>query len=289
LCRNLNYFQRFQAPLKIAPLHYSHAPSVINIFVSSHLRSYLSSLQAVTRRGDVRIEDIASTNAANKIGHCILIHGWASDARAMRHLQRALRELPQAARWQFWDVSYDTSWTAFPDSARLIVDELQAREHDFSRTLLIGYSMGGLVARQMVAEGFPISNLVTLCTPHHGPVRWMPLPLRGSRSLARWSHFVKKLNTNPRDIEARENYHFFAVTYRDLLGAHRSDGMVSLRSALGLRLGEVASRHTMQLKYKTPISALMPFDPHWRAMFPQYIPPAIEHIGKLMEARGTRP
>jgi pimeloyl-ACP methyl ester carboxylesterase len=251
-------------------------------------------LQAIVRRGDVRIEDIAPAadapadaapaDTAQEIGHCILIHGWASDARAMRHLRRALRELPQAARWRFWDVSYDTSWTPFPNSARQIVAELQKREHDFSRTILIGYSMGGLVARQMVAEGFPVSALVTLCTPHHGPVRWVPMPLRGPRSLAQWSHFAKKLNANPRDIAARKNYHFFAVTYRDLFGMHRSDGMVSLRSALGLRLGEVASRHTMHLKYRTPISALMPFDPHWRAMFPQYIAPAIEHIGRLMEA-----
>jgi pimeloyl-ACP methyl ester carboxylesterase len=238
------------------------------------------------RRGDVRIEDIAPLDGANEIGHCILVHGWASDARAMRHLRKALRELPQAARWRFWDVTYDTSWTAFPDSARQIVNQLQAREHDFALTILIGYSMGGLVARQMVAEGFPVSNLVTLCTPHHGPARWVPMPLRGPRSLAQWSHFARKLNANPRDVAARRHYHFFAVTYRDLFGVHRSDGMVSLRSALGLRLGEVASRHTMQLKYKTPISVMMPFDPHWRAMFPQYIQPAIAHIGGLMEARG---
>ncbi len=59
--------------------------------------------------------------------------------------------------------------------------------------------------------------------------------------------------------------------------------MVAKGSALGMQLGEVASRHTMRLKYSVPVTAIMPFDPHWRAMFPRYIRPAIRHIGELMK------
>lgn len=255
------------------------------------LKYYLDSLGIIARRAAIDIRDLAplSTPVVPADGsehvtkHCILIHGWASDARAMRHVREALRKLPQSAGRRFWDVTYDTAWTPFPASAKSIVRELYTREHDFSRTLLIGYSMGGLIARQMVAEGFPCDALVTLCTPHHGPLRWVPVPLRGPRSLATWSRVTAALNRHPQDIAARHKYHLFAVTYRDRFGFHGHDGMVTQSSALGLKLGEVASRKTMHLKYSVPISAIMPFDPHWRAMFPHYIPPAIRHIGGLLE------
>lgn len=252
--------------------------------MSHHLRSYFHSVCAVLRKSPVRIVDMAPQTESPTGKHCILIHGWASDARAMRHVRDELRQLPAAEDWRFWDVSYDTTWTPFPDNARAVIAELKTREHDFERTILIGYSMGGLVARQMVAEGFPCEALVTLCTPHHGPVRWVPVPTRGPRSLAKWSRFTRALNRNPRDVSARSKYHFFAVTFRDRFGFHRNDGMVSQSSALGLELGEVASRQTMQLKYSVPVAAMMPFDPHWRAMFPRYIQPAIQHIGELMKA-----
>lgn len=252
--------------------------------MSLHFLSYLNSLRSVLRKSPVHIVDMEPQQPSSTAKHCILIHGWASDARAMRHVRDELRELPEAAGWRFWDISYDTTWTPFPSNARSIIKELKKREHDFSNTILIGYSMGGLVARQMVAEGFPCEALVTLCTPHHGPVRWVPVPTRGPRSLAKWNHCTRALNRHPGDIEARKKYHFFAVTFRDKFGFHRNDGMVSQKSALGLELGEVASRKTMQLKYAIPVTVLMPFDPHWRAMFPRYIQPAIRHIAQLMKA-----
>lgn len=250
-----------------------------------HLRSYIHSLRTVVRKTSVQISRQApsAADASASAKHCILVHGWAADARALFSLRDTLRKLPQAASWSFWDVTYDTSRVPYPQSAQLIVQEMKKQEFDFSQTLLIGYSMGGLIVRQMVAEGFPCHSLVTICTPHHGPTRWLPLPMRGARSLARWSHFTRALNRHPRDVAARKKYHLFAMTYRDSFGFHQNDGLVSQESALGLHLGEVASRQTMNLKYSVPISALMPFDPHWRAMFPQYIKPAVRHIASLLE------
>ena len=119
-------------------------------------------------------------------------------------------------------------------------------------------------------------------------MRSIPVPTRGPRGLAKWSRCNRELNRNPRDVSSRKKYHFFAVTFRDEFVAHKSDGMVSQSSALGFELGEVASRQTMKLKYSIPVAALMPFDPHWRAMFPRYIQPAIAHIGKLMKAEEPR-
>lgn len=245
------------------------------------LKSYFNALRNFPKRSEALVREIPSQNDGGT-KHCIVVHGWAGEARAMRPWQSALRDLPAAASWRFWDVTYDTSHTPFPSSARQLIDLLENSGNDFSQTILVGYSMGGLVVRQMVADGFPCAQLVTLCSPHHGPVGWMPVPFRGARSLAKWSRFVRNLNSNRRDIQSRSRYHFFAVAYRDWFGAHAHDGMVRTRSALGEKLGEVATRRIIRLKYSVPISAIMPIDPHWRAMFPQYAKPALEHIGKLM-------
>jgi pimeloyl-ACP methyl ester carboxylesterase len=246
------------------------------------LSHYLDSLRIVTRRHQVALQHFAPRNGESSTRHCLILHGWASDATALQKVREHLRALPQAAAWNFWDISYDTTWQPFPTSAQQILGKLKATEHDFSQTLLIGYSMGGLVARGLVAEGFPCSALVTLCSPHHGPVNWMPLPTRGPRSLGNWSRHTHALDRHPRDIAHRKNYHFFGITYRDSFGYHNHDGMVAKSSALGEKLGEVAERCAMQLKYSTPVSILMPIDPHWRGMFPKYIGPALRHIGTLL-------
>lgn len=246
------------------------------------LSHYYDSLRIVSRRHKVALRHFAPLCAQASTSHCLILHGWASDARALQKIRQHLQDLPQAATWNFWDISYDTTWQSFPESARQIMSKLNSTGHNFSRTLLIGYSMGGLVARQLVAEGFPCSDLITLCSPHHGPVNWMPIPLRGPRSLGQWSQHLRALDRQPHDIAQRNHYHFFGITYSDSLGFHSHDGMVSKSSALGEKLGAVATRHTIQLRYSTPVSMLMPIDPHWRGMFPQYVGPALQHIGILL-------
>jgi pimeloyl-ACP methyl ester carboxylesterase len=206
----------------------------------------------------------------------------------MRQVREYLQRAPVAATWNFWDISYDTTWQSFPESARQISSALQKTGHDFEQTILIGYSMGGLVARQLVADGFSCSQLVTLCTPHHGPVRWMPVPTRGPRSLAHWNRHARVLDRHPRDVALREKYHFFAVTYRDTFGVHHHDGMVAQSSALGCKLPGVKTRRTVKLKYSVPVSAFLPIDPHWRGMFPRYISPALDHIAGLMQDEEPR-
>jgi pimeloyl-ACP methyl ester carboxylesterase len=244
---------------------------------------YFDSLRVVTRRHDIALQHFEPRSGKASNRHCLILHGWASDASALMRIREYLRVAPQAADWNFWDITYDTTWQPFPQSAVQILGKLKSTGHDFSETLVIGYSMGGLVARQLVAEGLPCSNLMTLCTPHHGPVRWMPIPTRGPRSLGNWSRHTKTLNHHPRDIENRKRYHFFGITYTDTFGFHNHDGMVSKASAMGEKLGEVATRRVMQLKYSVPISMLMPVDPHWRGMFPKYIGPALRHAAELMK------
>jgi pimeloyl-ACP methyl ester carboxylesterase len=246
------------------------------------LQHYLDSLRVVTRRHQISVRHYAPSKPSHK--HCFFLHGWASDSTALRGIRSHLQDSPAGDSWHFWNITYDTTWQPFPQSARQILKKLKTCGYDFEENIIIGYSMGGLVARQLVAEGFPCTHLVTLCTPHHGPVRWMPVPMRGPRSLAGWGSHTKALDRHPRDVLMRNRYHFFAMSYEDTFGPHDHDGMVSVWSALGKNLGEVATRHTMELKYAVPVSAIMPVDPHWRGMFPKYIDPALRHIDGLMRA-----
>jgi pimeloyl-ACP methyl ester carboxylesterase len=211
--------------------------------------------------------------------HCIVLHGWSLDSSGVSEITEAVRALPQARGRRFWDVSYDTQWTTFTSSARHIMAKLQYTEHDFSDTLLIGYSMGGVVARQMIALGFPCRALITICSPHHGPMPWIPPVGRGPRSITRWSPILAALNRHPVDIAHRECYHFFAITYTDRLGYHEHDGIVPTRSALGEGLGPIAWREKIHLKYSTAAT----YDPHWRGKVATYISPVLKVAASLMQ------
>jgi len=245
--------------------------------LQARLRSMWIGARVVLRKSQLVLHETPPMRAASGDKHCIILHGWASAAPNMTNLQSALRKLPEAGDRRFWNVTYDTMWTSFGDSAQQIVDALSRQTHDFSDTVLIGYSMGGLVARQMVALGFPCRALITLCAPHHGPAPWIPLPPRGPRSMAGWNSELTRLNQNPIDAAHRNRYHFFAITYSDIFGHHEHDGIVMTRSALGEGLGEIAHREKIHLKYRMPPT----YDPHWRGMFASRIAPVFPVAARL--------
>jgi len=209
--------------------------------------------------------------------HCLVLHGWSLSERDVGDLTQALSQIDGAQEWNFWDISYDTQWTSFPDSAQRIAQTLQKTGADFSDTILVGYSMGGLVARQMVADGWPCRALVSLCSPHHGPRRFLPPIGHGPRSLMQGNQLLHTLDANPRDLSMRSRYHFFAVTYDDRLGHHEHDGIVARSSALGMNLEGIAHRHTMALHYKS----IAAFDAHWRGKDPRFVRPVLERMSRL--------
>jgi pimeloyl-ACP methyl ester carboxylesterase len=181
--------------------------------------------------------------------HCILLHGWNSPADYMSSIKGALQNLPQAACWNFWSIDYPTHRRSFREGAREVARALAAQPHDFSGCVFVGFSMGGLVARQMVADGFGCRALVSICSPHEGLARWVPTHSPGTWSLSRSSVALRALNRNPIDRAHRDRYHLFAVTYRDRFGYHDDDTIVTARSALGARLGVVAERRKIHLEY----------------------------------------
>jgi pimeloyl-ACP methyl ester carboxylesterase len=210
--------------------------------------------------------------STNSPRHCILLHGWNSSSSYLSELQSALQNLPGAETWHFWRVEYPTHRWTFDRSADEIMRVLETTGHDFSHTVFVGYSMGGIVARRMAVNGFGCKALISICSPHQGLARWIVPHSPGTLSLSRWSRSLRNLNNDARDEALRLRYSFFAITYRDRLGYHPHDGIVTQCSALGKNLGKVAARRTTILNY---ISKIGGSEPHVRGMNPQYLSPVL--------------
>ncbi len=212
--------------------------------------------------------------------HVILVHGHNCLPSFLHGLLRSLRGVPGADEWRFWLVEYDTHWKPFTRSAREIVRTMQQEDYNFEEAILVGYSMGGLVVRQMVVEGFPCKALFALCSPHLGYVPWIPFGEAGSLSISVLSRRLQILNRNRHDRAARSKYHFVASDYEDMLGQHAHDGLVPRRSALGETLGPLGSRHTVHLNYRYPPG----IDPHIRFLRHQNLTPVLELCEELFSS-----
>lgn len=200
-----------------------------------------------------------------------LIHGWHSLYWPMMNLERALRERIPNAR--LWRVSYDSHWKPFPRSASEISARLKAAGAKPERTLLVGYSMGGVVARSMVAQGFDARAVVCLCSPHLGPALHVHFGDIGSLSLAYSAPYLRHLNRNPRDIARRSDYFLQSITFRDALGECRHDRIVSRRSASGRGLSGIKHRANTHLVYDGIAPGPMP---HVQGMNPSCVSKAID-------------
>lgn len=215
--------------------------------------------------------------------HLVLLHGWNAHSSSLNSLRFALRALPQSRQWNLWSIDYPTHRWNFARGAQEIAAALHTTGGDFSETILLGYSMGGVVARQMNASAFPCRALVCLAAPHEGLARWVPTHSPGTASLHRRSKLLAKLNANADDAAARSRSYFFSITYSDVLGFHAHDGLVMRSSALGVSLGEVASRRNIHFSY--PRIAL--HEPHMRGMDARDMTPVIQTCARLMETKST--
>ncbi len=199
---------------------------------------------------------------------CVLLHGWNNNGVSMHRLRNELYKLPEATGWDFISPSYESHFKSFKDSARALIEALASLNFDLETTILIGYSTGGLVARQMIAEGFQCQALITICTPHEGLLPWVTTPDITSMSLHMFSQDLAALNQNHKDIDIKHLYHLFGIYSKDLGGMHHDDGIVHLNSALGINVFEdVASRQSIQLDYDFIAGA----DPHIKGLDPKYL------------------
>jgi len=207
----------------------------------------------------------------------VLLHGWDADGSSMNALCTALKALPQAAGWNFYTPTYETHLETFVAAANDLLPKLRPLR---SPLILVGYSEGGVVARQMIADGLPVAALVTICCPHLGIGSWIPTPDPGSASVSPFSAELKALNDSPAESAQRHLYHCFGITCTDVFGDHPDDGVVPIQSALAAKLGAVAEQVTIHLDYNRHRAG---WDPHLRGMDPNYLQPVLDTCAKLFK------
>ncbi len=212
-----------------------------------------------------------ATLDAPKPLHCVIMHGWHSLYAPLNRVENALRSGPNGDAVRFWQVTYDTHWKTFGQSAREIAVSLRKQGVEPKNTLLVGYSMGGVVARAMIAQGFDAAGALCLCSPHFGPAPWMPSGDLGSLSIAPWGDKLARLNRHPRDIARRGDYFFQAFTFRDRSGWQHHDRIVTERSALASGLEGSITRQSTELHYPNLAPGC---DPHLHGMAPEFLPEA---------------
>jgi pimeloyl-ACP methyl ester carboxylesterase len=215
--------------------------------------------------------------STGKRGSCVLLHGWDADGSSMKALCAALQALPEAAGWNFYTPTYETHTKTFVEAANDLLPQLRPL---LTPLILVGYSEGGVVARQMIADGLHVGALVTICSPHLGVGTWLPTPDAGSASVSPFSPYLKALNDSPAERAQRHLYHCFGITCTDFWGDHPDDGVVPIQSALAATLGTVAERETIHLDYNGDIAG---WDPHLRGMDPKYLQPILDACAKLFK------
>ncbi len=211
------------------------------------------------------------TPDAPKEWEIVLMHGWHSTYEPMLRLDAAVREEFPDAR--VWAATYDSHWKPFSRSAREIKDAMQRENLRPEKTFLVGYSMGGIVARSIVVNGFRARGVACLATPHLGAAPWLGFADAGSASIGPQSFRLRTLNRNPTDIARRKDYFFQAFTFRDRSGFCRHDRVVGLRSASGRGLKGVGKVVVKNLEYE---GFAPDVNPHLQGMNP-------EHLGEFFE------
>lgn len=122
---------------------------------------------------------------------------------------------------------------SFVYAAKIWTDQIKNAAPNLPKVHFFGYSMGGLVARQIAANGISPTSLFTFCTPNLGTANWVPPVNNGALSMAGYSNDLKMLNNNTYDKSNRSRMTCIGYAYRENSSkTHNNDGVVELSSAV---------------------------------------------------------
>lgn len=175
-------------------------------------------------------------------GLIVLLHGWDMDKNydpgiLFRPFVERVRQQFEPSGYLVFAPTYNTH-ESFVWAAKNLYQLIVHSKWPLNNVHVFGYSMGGLVARQMVVEGLAPRNLVTYCTPNCGTAAWISntaLFNNGAMSMASWSEDLKRLNNHPRDQQCRDRYHTIGLSYfadNQKTQRHDNDAIVEVTSAI---------------------------------------------------------
>lgn len=184
----------------------------------------LDAVPEITERPDL---GEAAFSIAGERGTVIMLHGYDFEAPHSpgAAFAPAVQEMNQYFRrhgFGFWAPSYYPKHS-FKNVAKTLEGTLRNSAINFNNLHFFGYSMGGLVARQIAAFGLVPQSLTTFCTPHAGILGWIPTPDEGAQSMHPLSQDLARLNADPVDAVHRNRYTFIGLNYVDSWGTRRED------------------------------------------------------------------
>lgn len=209
---------------------------------NKELDSILSNSHEDTLMDPMQGDGSAFSVQSHAKGLIVLLHGWDMDKNYdpglwFRPFVEKIRQQFEPKGYVVFAPTYNTH-ESFVWAAKNLYQILKHSQWSLDNVHILGYSMGGLVARQMVVEGLSPRNLVTYCTPNMGTAAWISntaLFNNGAMSMASWSEDLKKLNMHPRDQEYRSRYQMIGLSYyadNQKTQRHDNDSIVEVTSAI---------------------------------------------------------
>lgn len=213
-----------------------------------------------------------SNISIDKTKHIILLHGWGKTSNDMSLWVSAFQKSSFAKDMNIWNIGYPTqlSFVTIASQLHQFLNSKLLEGFIFEEVYYLGYSMGGIIARQLVSLGFPVTKLATICSPHLG-IRWfIPSIDAGISSIKQNSSELLNLKHHAIDILKRDRYLFCSIGYNvnARLSNHQYDDDTTVKgiSARGEYLiGEIKRKH-IQLNYTKKMNWGAP---HLEGMNPQ--------------------
>ena len=162
----------------------------------------------------------------------LLIHGFKDDARKMEKLRRHLES--HGFHAEAVNLRPSLGQAGMEELAAQVAEFAEERFGPFAAMDVVGFSMGGLVARyyvQKLGGADRVRRLITLASPHHGTLLAWCIPNPGCRQMRPGSAFLRELNADQEWLQRVEVTSFWTPLDLMILPASSSrlEGATNLR------------------------------------------------------------